>query len=364
MRRAALLLVAACGGAPSSGVTPSVATAAAPKTTGNVHGRVLLDGMPVTYFGVAYTNNVAFAGMPAKLTAFRSDDGAFTAAIPDGHWDLIIAAPGAARRVIPDVDIAGALDLGTVALGHGHTLTGTVRDETGAPVANARVSFIAQSTYEEHDALGSLALGNISTLTDASGRYTIRGASRVPLGFGTTTIEAQAGDRASLQIPIVDADASVDLSVAPVGRLVVSVTAPGTFYVTARAHDAFVMAPVVQGKARLELPADTYEIEAFRSRVTTASITATVRAGATENITLAIPRLPPVAVELTWQTPCTEIHLRYIVGEDVARAGCTDRVAAFPAIEPGDYLACVDQRSCRAISVDTSPAQQKLDLSR
>jgi hypothetical protein len=368
VRQAALLLIAACGAAPSSRVESSVAkptiAAAAPKPTRNVHGRVMLDGNPVTYVGVAYTKNLAFTDGPPTLTAIRSDDGTFAAAIPDGHWDLIIAAPGAARRVIPGVDIAGALDLGTVSLAHGHTLTGTVRDETGAPVANARVDFIANSTYWKSDALGSLVVGNISTITDASGQYTIRGASRVLSGHEAISIEAHTDDRASLPILIVDADANIDLSVAPIGLLVVSVTAPGTFYVTARAHGAFDMAPVVQGKARLQLPAGTYEIEATRSRASTASMNATVRAGATETITLAVPRLPPVAVELIWQTPCREMYLRYIVGEDVAHARCTDRVAAFPAVEHGDYLACVDRRSCRRVSVDASPAQQKIDLSR
>lgn len=358
MRLAGLLALAACGAAP----VPTVARSPAP--AGNVHGTVMLDGTPVTYFGVAYTNNFAFAGSPPALSAIRSDDGSFAAAIPDGHWDLIIAAPGAARRVIPGVDVAGSLDLGTVALGHGHTITGTVRDETGAPVANARVDFIAQPTFEYHDALSSLALGNVSTIADASGQYTLRGASRVLLGLGTMTIEAHANDRASLRSPVADADARIDLSVAPVGHLVVNLSGAGALAVTARAHHAFVMAPVVEGKARLELPADTYEIEAFRSHVSTASTNATVRAGATENVTLTVPRLPPVAVELTWPSPCTEIHLRYIVGEEVARARCADRVAAFPTVEPGDYLACEDRWSCRAISVDTSPAQQKLDVPR
>jgi NADPH:quinone reductase-like Zn-dependent oxidoreductase len=48
----------------------------------------------------------------------------------------------------------------------------------------------------------------------------------------------------------------------------------------------------------------------------------------------------------------------------IAVGPCSKRVAAFPALAPGDYIACIDRKLCSPLFVDPTRAQQKLENPR
>jgi hypothetical protein len=108
-----------------------------PTPTGELVGRVTLDGQPVPYFGVSMVVAKISNSLP---DAVRSADGRFAITLPRGTWDLIFAGPGFARTVVPNVTIAesGNAPL-EVAVTHGYTIDGTVVDPVGNPVGSAAV---------------------------------------------------------------------------------------------------------------------------------------------------------------------------------------------------------------------------------
>jgi hypothetical protein len=381
VRRAALVFVAACGAAtattpvaeptsPAPRSAPEPAVDVISKLATNVHGRVELDGKPVTYFGIAYVESFARA-LPFHVPlVFRSADGTFAASMPWGHWDLIIVAPGAARHVIAGVDVGEKLDLGTISLGHGNTLTGVVRDETGQPVPDARVAFISDKRFTEFarrpNELERLLHGNLSTRTDANGHYTIRGTTRELLRTGDVpSLVAHASARRSFPVHAPAADANVDLQVVRTGTIDVTVTGSMPKLVVARAHGVDVFAEPAGGEWRFEqLPAGTYDVSAYSSGMRTwAHQPVAVQPDAATTVALALPAAAPVEVTITsTKAACSEIQLRDVREHDVAVARCASGVATFPKLAPGAYLACIDKHECHAIAVDETPAQQKFTL--
>ena len=370
------MLVAACGAAPPAPTPPPPSANPAPATdvidrltSNNVRGRVELDGAPVTYFGLTWVSNFAHETTRARPIAIHTQDGTFATYLPWGHWDLIIAAPGAARQVIAGVDVDAKLDLGTISLRHGHTLTGVVRDETGQPVPDARVDFITDEFLAERprpDALENLLHGNISTRTDAKGRYTITGTSRELLEPShVPSLVADASDRRSFPVPAPDADANVDLQVARPGTIDVSVTGSNPVLVTAEARGAELFADPVGADWRFEhIPAGTYDVSAYSAGMRArAHQTVTLHPDAVASLALTLPASAPVEVAITsTKASCSEIQLRDARNNEVGIVHCNAGVAMFPRLEPGTYLACIDKHECHAIAVDDTPAQQKFTL--
>lgn len=372
--RAALLVLAACAAAPPAPtpvapapVAPASAhNAASPRTAvppPNVKGRVLLDGAPIEYFGVAYTQDFSSPSM-APPFEIRAADGRFGISIPPGTWDLIIVAPGAARHVLPGIDVRGVVDLGTIALDHGHTVTGYVLDADGAPVPNAWVELRNRSSVERNATpLQILANGNLSARTGKDGHYVLRGQKRGALEMGHAQLLAITTDgRASLPLTAPDADTSINLEVLPTATLIVSVTGGHPLGVTASVGSSRLIArEEADGQYHFDhLPQGTYQLGAVGSGVASQSIT--VHAGAVEAATLTLSGLPPVAVEVTSKTECKAIQLRDLANVEVEIAPCNARVASFPKLYSGVYLACPDKRRCSPINVTAQPAQQQIEL--
>jgi len=324
-----------------------------------VHGRVELDGKPVTYFGIAYTQSVAAPFVNGAI-GVRDPNGMFNVRIPPGHWDIVIAAPDAARREFLGIDVGASFDFGTLSLEHGHVVSGTVRDAAGAPLAGVSVAVGAIYGFDPPGELDGLIRGVIATRTDEDGRYTLRGLSRTLIGRHNTTIGATASDgRATVPVRVdPGTDSQVDLTVVATGGIEVIVDGGRTRFVTAATRTGWLLAQNIDGVYRFEhVPEGTYTIAA--DGPARASTTATVHAGAVETITLTLPALSPVAVDVfSTHGNCSVVELRSDDGSVVANTRCDGRHATFPSVAPGDYQACVDTLPCSWIDVDTRGPQQ------
>jgi hypothetical protein len=248
---ALFLSLIACGGRreANSPMPPELMTAtgagsaAGPQAAAGdtfVVGRVLLDGQPVPYYGVTVARN--FTSFYQPPTPIRAADGRFRVAVPKPDtWDVVIAGPGFARTVLPGKAIGDGqtLDLGDISVGHGHTIRGAVRDDSGAPVANARVALVASPWPGASDDLAELAHGNIAAITDARGNYRIAGTAAIALDTGRRQITASTADqRWSLPAMVPDTDATVDFMVGPTGALDATVvgSVQASVFATARSN--------------------------------------------------------------------------------------------------------------------------------
>ena len=297
-----------------------------------------------------------------------------------GIWDVVIAGPGFARRVLPGIHVEDGkiTDLGEVAVAHGHRITGTVRDQAGLPVPHATVSLVSHPVAAGDDALAALAKGNIAATTDREGRYEIDGATTPVLAGRHPEITAATTDnRRSLPHAVPDADAAIDLTVVRTGGVdvafdpaveaVVVLLPAGTRDVSLHGRR------VPRGCVFDDVPAGDYAAQLLVPirPIWLRSQHVSVSAGSVTSITIATPAMAPVAVTIHARGgPCDLIRLESPeTATTAASEACTGRDIRFPGVVPGNYLACAargseQRQTCEMIEVDRTPASQQFDLPR
>jgi hypothetical protein len=374
-----IYLVASCGPrtsnyvmAPSHKPTLEPSREVAPHGSA-ISGRVLFGGRPVRYFGVTVTSN--FAGVIlGHANVFHAADGRFRVAVPEaGSWDLIIAGPGFARRVLAgnEVEEGKTRDVGDVVVARGHTIRGVVRDAGGAPMPSADIALVATEFSDVSGELDQLARGNIYTRTDDRGAYEIEGSAIEPLAIGTPQISATTRDRrASLPTAVPDSDTRIDLTVGLTGTLEIAVTGSvQTTVIVNPVGNHSVSLPVHQigDVYRLDVPVGDYEIATvlIGQTVSLQRRQVSVSAGAIAAVTIAVPPIPSVPIKVHADLACDEMQLYARADAPVATAKCVSGDAEFAQVEPGVYMACSitsGKRACESFVVGESTASQQFDL--
>lgn len=275
-------------------------------------GRVVLDGKPVQEFAIVLTRDVGFVGVYEPPRVIRSSDGRFTLKPDEKGRDVVIVGRGFARHIIlkSEIDELETPDLGDIAVSPGDTIYGTVRDEKGAPIANAHVALITAPSKFAEDATedwGQLSVGNLATISDAHGNYSLEGvAANFRRGNHKPELLAWTADRASLPVRMPYGNANVDFSVAPIGAIEVATNGPPESFVTAKPvrdpHAA--LRPRHPGFAGTgttmfdKVPAGDYVVMLITPRLATKIVQqrVTVMAGTTTSVTLsAAPASQPTA---------------------------------------------------------------------
>lgn len=186
---------------------------------GYITGRVVRNGRPVEFFGVA-------ADPALTPEPHYAPDGRFTLEVQTAtEWPeqryLVFVGPGFERRVLDGGVFAGSAqttDLGDVEVSEGKTLRGRVVGPTGAPIAGATVA--VTNGYELDDDLSlrhqnDVALGAIGVHSDASGQFEIGG---LPDDVSRLTIQASRPDLGRAlprALTIIDLASGVDLALTP-----------------------------------------------------------------------------------------------------------------------------------------------------
>jgi hypothetical protein len=165
--------------------------------------------------------------------AIHTDDGRFSIKLTDDYRrDVVISGRGFKRQIIRSSEQRNN-DLGDINVTRGGHIEGVVRDEKGAPVANAQVSFSPTRNLDARSAIDEeqddLLRGRINVTTDSNGRYVIDGcAPQVPWSkhpdsqVGPMQLRAWADHRSSPPILLADVSGHVDITVVPAGSLEVS----------------------------------------------------------------------------------------------------------------------------------------------
>ena len=174
-------------------------------------GIVTLEGEPVPVYGVTVTRSPEY---PFDGTTVTVSDaaGRFAIHAPRGRWDLIIAGPGFARRVVTSVAVPTRAPL-AIAVERGRTIAGTVSDWNGAPVVGAAVTIGDPTGRQLHD----LARNDFFATSDRDGRFRIE---NLPSDVVNPTVHAYVrGWAASPQRTVRGADTAVELRLARVGTI-------------------------------------------------------------------------------------------------------------------------------------------------
>ncbi|HEY4058440.1 MAG TPA: carboxypeptidase-like regulatory domain-containing protein [Kofleriaceae bacterium] len=268
---------------------------------GELKGKIVLDGSP-TPPTPAY---VVIAESPATPI---DKDGTFDLKDTDsGSFDITFRGPGFSTLVQRDVKIdpGKTTDMGTITVFRGRKLTGKVVDNTGAPVAGAKVKvgdmlFSSENQDAQLDTVEE-AYGVRSAITDADGAFSIIGVSKK--GSTAAAEHPDRGRSAPISLPAGTDDlppvtlalrgfgsiaGKVTMQGKPVGGATVSQTIKGSqgfqMTVAQTADDgSFVMAKVPEGEIVLQ----AMQAKMMAMKATTQNTT--VVAGKQTNVTIDIP---------------------------------------------------------------------------
>lgn len=143
-----------------------------------VTGRAILDGKPLRYFGLRLVSEkeVPYGGTPIGV---RDENGDFTLRhVQPGKWRVALMSLGTTLVTSDEFTITKneTVKLGDIMITPGQKLSGHVRDQSGAAVANARVIVGRMSAFaQDRSRLERLFTGQYETRTDDSGAYSFEG---------------------------------------------------------------------------------------------------------------------------------------------------------------------------------------------
>jgi len=165
---------------------------AAPGT--KVDGRVVCaeTGEPLPAFEVSfieYWNGLV--PRSSETLDVRDAGGRFAHDLKEGSWAAEVMAPGYAtfRTRVFEAGHRATWSLGTIRLGPGGRLRGSVRDAYGEPVSYARLYLLGPQLQTNRRPIFTDALGSYEAATIASGTYTVFVLSpRHPLGIVRNTV--------------------------------------------------------------------------------------------------------------------------------------------------------------------------------
>lgn len=320
-----------------------------------ITGRVVLDGKPVTYYGVSIDEDPDDTyGRP---TPVRDPAGRFTQRdVAPGRFAVIIVGPGFARRVVEGVQVVSGrvTELGDIAVVRGESVRGRVVDPRGDGVAGATVRITSRRSLGV-TGLRALMQGNFSAETDAGGGFEIIGQTasdeerRIEAthpAAGTSGIRVLAAGQAELEL-VVTPSGSIDGTVVYQRRGMHLVTASRVDDHDTR-YDAEITAA---GTFRFpQLPPGDYDVRMLGARAKP-SVRATVTAGAATAVAFELPA-HPAELRVHVAAGCSLVSLRTAVTDEVLRLeSCTEGSVTFPELAPGPYQLCLELSECRPIDV-------------
>lgn len=315
---------------------------------------MVLDGKPVTYYGVAIDEDPTDTyGQP---TPVRDPAGRFTQRdVAPGRFAVIIVGPGFARRVVDGVQVVSGrvTELGDIAVTRGDRVHGRVVDARGAGVAGATVRVGSRYSMGS-TGLRAIMQGDFSAVADASGGFEIVGQTAsaddrqieaTHPAAGTSGIRVLAAGQTELALELT-ASGSIDGTVARPRAGMHHATASRVDDPEAR-YDAEVTAT---GTFRFpQLPPGDYDVR-VPSSYSQPAIRATVTAGASTTVAFELPA-HPVELRVHVAAGCSLISLRTVSDEMLRLQRCAEGRATFSELAPGAYQLCLELSECRPIEV-------------
>jgi protocatechuate 3,4-dioxygenase beta subunit len=330
---------------------------------GAIAGRVILDGQPVAYYGVAVTDDPEPSNPSGE--PFRTEDGKFVQKdLRPGAYSIVIAGQTFQRKVLTNVQVAEGrtTQMGDITVEHGRVIRGTVRDGRGQPIGGAAITASARSGDLDSATVDNQIRGTRTATSDALGNYELGGLDPAD---DSIWIQAMHDDDMAGPRELKPEDSVVDLVIVRTGAIAGRVINARPGWVAIRV-DA-----VPEGASfRIDVePDDSFHLEhvppgdyavSLGYGVTFAPVQIHVESSTTTPVTLALSE-QPITLDVA-STACDHIALRSGTGGYVAYEECTSGVAKFADVAPGTYQVCRGYDECESITVTELPTQQQVLL--
>jgi hypothetical protein len=350
---------------------------------GTIRGVVVRGGAPVTRYAIAVGEGRVSPFLTPKIIAHA--DGRFErAGLPPGTYELAIAGADFALTTVKDIEVkAGEVkDIGTVSVGDGRSVHGSVVDHDGAPVAGATVAcalyFLARDggIGLDDDPMKRAMMNQRVATSGADGSFTVLALAMDQAPKHPPKCLADkpgVGRSAATPLPE-DAAAPITLTLAGTGAIVVTVENANdeqgvSVEATPVGGEMGTHAFGGQSGVRLEgLVPGSYAVRAStmsRGMRSTPPVTVEVRSGETTpaTVTFALGAvtlvvegtcqyamlMPPGEGEPDWRSS--------LAGAQCEKDGKTE----IPDIAPGDYRLCATG-DCIPVTVTASPPRQTVRL--
>lgn len=280
-------------------------------TTGEHNAKIVLP----RYGKGAITGKVVFAegGVPASFLVasndargrFSNPDGSFLlTSVSAGDIDLSIEGEEFLSEYRSETVEAGkTLDVGTIEVSRGQTISGVVQDEQGRPVSGAEVSL----TYEGID-------DHLSTQSDANGRFTLHNGNNQEQA-SLQAVHPIFGSSALLPIALASKEVSLTVELHPGGAVYGVVLRKGrpikamvALYIGEERLEEVITGPdgvfyfdkLSKGTYTLLASRDTHQSPKKESATQQAL---TIQEQELQEVTLSLLILPSLRVELTPSPP-------------------------------------------------------------
>ncbi len=332
----------------------------------SVTGRVVHDGAPVPYFGVAVSSPEDSLDS-ASPRAVRETKGTFTErGLTAGMWRVTLVGPGFERKVIENVRLTSGetLDLGDIVVGGGELVSGRVVDEHGRGVEGAKVELTTDGSSSDTERLRGLVAGTYVTTTDARGEFRFDGtrASERRKIAATHPRHGVSGDQ---ELAAGQREVRIQLqATGSISGLLVNLTPDVRVYnVSASLVDGEggSSSADIDASGRYELanlPVGVYEVR-LRGQVIVARQQITVVAGERAELDFELPR-DPVTLTVQVTGSCSLLWLRPLGSVEILEyETCSSGTATFRGVSAGSYDLCPENENCRPIEV---PAQREVTV--
>ncbi len=353
---------------------------------GTVTGRAIIDGAPLTYFGLRLVgeNESSFGGRPIGV---RDAAGCFTVRhVLPGTWRMALVAPGTRLATSREFTVAKneTLDLGDIALIRGQRLSGYVRDLAGAVVAGARViigrtAMLTESWGASRSVFERLFTPQYETRTNADGAYVFDGidVAREPMMPSEIVRATHFSAGASVIHEVPKTDATMDFVLLGSGRIEGTVqnmrggrghllavradepTSVRHAHCDKKGHFQFEDLPPGEYAVKLDVP-DAEQVQPANVTVVASQTTFATLAmnSVSVKLTVTVPsgRGKDLVIEPTSANAAIGGRIRGIMS-----MGNEDS-CSLEYVRPGTYRASLDGRRWTSITVDVSPADQSIDL--
>jgi hypothetical protein len=324
-----------------------------------IRGRVLLDGQPVSTFGVEVLPADVAHAIPQRDGRFTIDD------VLPGEVSLVIVGPRFRRTRIDHITVSPdrPTDVGDIIVTAGPTLHGHVVDRDGLPVAG--VAVVVQRGRLAADGADSFQreLDDARVArSDAAGKFTVVGLVDEVSGL---TIQALSIDRGALPpraLTAADLAADVALTLTATGAIAGTIVGDPPGYIS---HEVDVRevggqhsyrAYANDGRFRLAAVAPGDYIASIVDHPA-APVAFHVSAHRTSDVAIVVePATVTVEVVIT-NRACSGATLRT---PDGARALATASTCELVDVVPSRYLACTGNGGCALADIAASPPRQTI----